>query len=188
MRFARLLAVTAMTVLAFAPQASPAQAASGPGQPACSSTSYPALNTDSTQRTATLGSDVVEVPGATEVSILCQLQAYPIYDVNMPPSTIRLSRICVGINVCNGKGGWLCVGVNVCNGYKPSNDICVGVNVCNRYSYMATDMYTFSAFAGEPLFLCSVVSWRDANGVEWSRAYDASEQQPGAQCALAHVA
>jgi hypothetical protein len=191
MRLSRLVAAAlAAVALVSVPHAS----AAGYAQrtPACSSTPLPAaVNGDAQHRTATLGSEVVGVQGAQEVSVLCRLQYDQTFSVDSPDFRIAYQRVCVGVNVCNGKSGWICVGVDVCNGNKPSHDICVGVDACNTYYRSATmfpETATFAAPAGAPLFLCSVVSWKDADGTTFYDAHDDNPQQPGAQCRLSSTA
>lgn len=193
MRLTRLVAVTLATLAAFTVPSSSQAAEYTQTTSACKNTALAsATNTDSRYRTSLAGSDVVAVPGdAHDVSILCRLQVDPTFSLQLPETHVRWQRICVGVNVCNGKSGWICVGVNVCNGNKPSNDICVGADVCNAYyksAVMLTDVITANAAPGEPLFLCSVVSWRDGAGNQYYSAYDANPQAPGAQCPLSSVA
>lgn len=191
MRFTRLVAAAlAAVALVSVPQSQAAEYVQR--APACASTPLPAaVNTDAQRRTAAFGSEVVAVEGATEVSVLCRLQYDPTFSLDLPEFRIAYQRVCVGVNVCNGKSGWICVGVDVCNGNKPSRDICVGVNACNTYyasAVMLTDVASFTAPVGAPLFLCSVVSWKDAGGNAFYSAFDTNPQQPGAQCALSSTA
>jgi hypothetical protein len=189
MRFVHLLAAATVAVAALAaPAAHAAPATKAP----CNSTSLSnaSLAASPGTRTTALGSDFVSVAGATDVAVLCQYQYTPDYQKDSS-FNVAFTRICVGINVCNGKSGWICVGIDVCNGNRPSDDVCVGVDVCNQYkngAVMATDRATFRADQGQPVFLCSVVQWRDKTGASYYTAWDTNEQQPGTQCALDSVA
>lgn len=190
----RLTRLVAAALAAVALVSVPQSHAAGYTQraPACSSTPLPAaVNTDAQRRTAAFGSEVVAVDGATEVSVLCRLQYDTTFALDLPEFRIAYQRICVGVNVCNGKSGWICVGVDVCNGNKPSRDICVGVDACNGYyasAVMFPEVASFSAAPGAPLFLCSVVSWKDIAGNTSYSVFDTNPQQPGAQCALSSTA